>query len=63
MTKITYEISQSPEGWTLLGNGERGADFATAEAAFEVAAAKASIETRSDDDIIIHVRPDNKAAA
>ena len=63
MTKITYEIAQqSGEGWALSRNGERGADYATAEAAFEVAAAKASIEMRSDNEIIIHVRPANKAA-
>jgi len=38
MTKITYEISQSPAGWSLFRNGEPGSDYATAEAAFEVAA-------------------------
>ena len=61
MTKITYEISQSPAGWALLRNGEPGADYATAEAAFEVAAAKSSIEMRSDDEIVIHVRPADKS--
>jgi hypothetical protein len=48
-------------GWALLRNGEPGADYATAEAAFEVAAAKSSIEMRSDNEIIIHVRPANKS--
>ena len=52
MTKITYEISQSPAGWALLRSGEPGAGYATEEAAFEVAAAKASIEMRSDNEII-----------
>jgi len=61
MTKITYEISQSPAGWSLFRNGEPGADYATAEAAFEVAAAKASIEMRSDNEIILHVPPADKS--
>ena len=61
MTKITYEISQSPAGWSLFRNGEPGADYATAEAAFEVVAAKSSIEMRSDNEIVIHVRPTDKS--
>jgi len=61
MTKITYEISQSPAGWALLRSGEPGAGYATEEAAFEVAAAKASIEMRSDNEIILHVPPADKS--
>jgi hypothetical protein len=60
MAKITYEITQSPDGWTFFRNEERGADYATAEAAFEVAAAKTSIEMRSDHEITIHIRPAQK---
>ena len=63
MGKIIYEISQSPAGWAILRNNEPGADYVTAEAAFEVAAAKASIEMRSDNEIIIHVRPAHQGEA
>jgi len=42
---------------TITRNGEAGASYATAEAAFEVVAAKASIEMRSDNDIAIHIKP------
>jgi hypothetical protein len=61
MTKITSEISQSPAGRSLFRNGEPGADYATAEAAFEVVAAKSSIEMRSDNEIVIHVGPADKS--
>jgi hypothetical protein len=57
MAKISYEIAQKSDQWTISRNGEAGAEYATAEAAFEVVAARASIEMRSDDEIMIHVRP------
>jgi hypothetical protein len=59
---ISYEITGAQGSWTLTRNGVLGATYATAEGAFEVATAQASIEIRSDHDIEIHVRPrrDNK---
>jgi hypothetical protein len=41
----------------VLAQRRGGAEYATAEAAFEVMVAHASIEMRSDDEIVIHVRP------
>jgi hypothetical protein len=58
---VTYEISRLGEEWTLTRNGEGGASYATAEGAFEVAAAQASIEMRSDHEIIIRVIPAPKS--
>ena len=60
MEKIIYEIAPAADGWSILRNGERGASYATAEAAFEVVAAKASIEMRSDNEIVIHVQRPRK---
>ena len=57
MATISYEIGQKGTQWTFSRNGEAAADYLTAEAAFEVVAAQASIEMRSDDEIIIHIRP------
>ncbi len=41
----------------MFRNGERGADCATAEAAFEVVTMRTSIEIRSDNEVLIHVKP------
>jgi hypothetical protein len=60
MSQIAYEIVPEAGQWIITRNGERGAAYLTAEAAFEVAAAQASIEMRSDHDIVIHVRQPNK---
>jgi hypothetical protein len=60
MATIAYEIAKKGVQWGISRNGEAGADYATAEAAFEVVAAQASIEMRSDDEITIHIRPDLK---
>jgi hypothetical protein len=57
MGKISYEIAQKGTKWTISRNTEAGAEYATAEGAFEVVAAQASIEMRSDNEIFIHVRP------
>jgi hypothetical protein len=57
MEKIIYEIAPTEGQWAITRNGEAGASYATAEAAFEVVAAKASIEMRSDNDIAIHIKP------
>jgi hypothetical protein len=58
--KIVYEIAPAADQWTITRNGESGAQYATAEAAFEVAVAQASIEMRSDNEISIHVTPMSK---
>ncbi len=55
--RIDYEISRPANEWTLTRNGEAGVGYATAEAAFEVAFANASIEMRSDHEIVIRVTP------
>ena len=60
MTTIAYEIAKKGGQWGISRNGEAGADYVTAEAAFEVVAAHASIEMRSDDEITIHIQPDLK---
>ena len=60
MGKIGYEIAPSAEGWEILRNGEKGMTYVTAEAAFEVAVGQASIEMRSDHEIVIAVRRPNK---
>jgi hypothetical protein len=57
MKTIVYEIARAGDQWSITRNGEAGASYATAEAAFEVVAAKASIEMRSDSDIAIHIKP------
>jgi hypothetical protein len=57
MTKLVYEITPTADQWSVTRNGEPGMVYATAEAAFEVVAAQASIEMRSDHEIAIHVRP------
>lgn len=57
MKKISYEIAPAAGQWSVTRNGEPGASYATAEAAFEVVVAQASIEMRSDNEIAIHVRP------
>jgi len=57
MESIVYEIAPAAGEWSITRNGESGAAYATAEAAFEVAAAQASIEMRSDKEITIHVQP------
>ncbi len=56
MGAISYEIIPYGEGWTVLRNDERGADYATAEAALEAVAAQASIEL-GNNEILIRVRP------
>lgn len=53
---IVYEITPVAGQWSITRNGEPGASYATAEAAFEVAVAQASIDMRSDNEIGIHVR-------
>jgi hypothetical protein len=60
MKKIVYEIAPAGGEWSIARNGELGATYATAEAAFEVVVAKASIEMRSDCDIDIHIKPASK---
>jgi hypothetical protein len=60
MADIAYEIVPEAGQWVVTRNGERGATYVTAETAFEVAAAEASIEMRSDHDIVIHVQPASK---
>jgi hypothetical protein len=57
MAKIVYEIAPSADQWSLSRNGEKAMNYVTAEAAFEVAVAKASIEMRSDNEVVIAVRP------
>jgi len=57
MATISYEIARKGDQWTFSRNGEVGADYLTAEAAFEVVATRASIEMRSDAEILIRVRP------
>jgi hypothetical protein len=57
---VVYEISGAAGEWILTRNGEAGALYATAEAAFEVAVAQASIEMRCDHEITLHVRPQVK---
>jgi hypothetical protein len=57
MEKIIYEIFPAADQWSFTRNGEAGASYATAEAAFEVVVAQASIEMRSDREISIHVTP------
>jgi hypothetical protein len=57
MAKIVYEIEPKADQWSVTRNGELGASYMTAEAAFEVAASQASIEMRSDHEIFIHIRP------
>jgi hypothetical protein len=62
MAKIVYEIAPEADQWFATENGV--ASYVVAEAAFEVAAAKASIEMHSNHDIVIHVRqPGNKDLA
>ncbi len=56
MEKIICEIARESELWSFTRNGERGASYVTAEAAFEVVVARASIEMRSGNEIIIHVK-------
>jgi hypothetical protein len=58
--KITYEIAGSQGEWVVSRNGEPGASYVTAEAAFEVAVAQSSTEMRSDHEIVIHIRPQVK---
>jgi hypothetical protein len=60
--EASNESNRLPEAgqWIIMRNGERGAAYLTAEVAFEVAAAQASIEMRSDHDIVIHVRQPDK---
>jgi hypothetical protein len=57
---IVYEIAPAAGQWSITRNGEPGATYATAEAAFEVVVAQASIEMRSDNAIAIHVTPASK---
>lgn len=60
--KITYEIQGSQGAWSLRRNGEAGANYVTAEGAFEAAAMQASIEMRYDHEIHIFVRPQHQEA-
>jgi len=61
VSRIVYEIAPAGEEWAISRDGETAAKYVTAEAAFEVVAAQASIEMRSDHEIVIAVRRPNKA--
>lgn len=63
MAKITYEIKPVAGGWAILRDGEPGAEYATAEGAFEVVASQTSIELRSDNEIVITIRAPAKRSS
>jgi hypothetical protein len=60
MSKIVYEIVPLSGERSVTRDGQPGATYAMAAAAFEVAVAQASIEMRSDNEIVIHVKPASK---
>jgi hypothetical protein len=54
MATISYHVRRDNDAWAVLRNGEtEGGSFATQEAAFEVAAARASAELRTGHDVVV----------
>jgi hypothetical protein len=53
MSTISYRVSRYGDDWAVLRNGESEGSYATQEAAFEVASARASAELRTGHSVVV----------
>jgi hypothetical protein len=64
MARISYQVTKASDGWAILRDGEPEGSYVTQEAAFEVAAARASAELRTGHDIVVEaLTPTDPAGA